>query len=490
MSISENNNNIEPTRSQSNLEETPKARHYGKLSNKVCPEGMTIEEWQIGLRRETAIEAQFEVEHLDQNRIWGDYIVSGKMGRYRVAFRGVLSDRNYCSCLDFRTNGLGTCKHIESVALFLAEEVPGYPWANLTYAPPYTSIYVSYKGGRSIRIRIGETQQKSFIAIRDRYFDKEGKLPEKRYDQLEDICQQCISLDPEFRCYDDVFDFAREVIDRQEWERTIEAAYPARLLTDGPVGLQGELLQRKAYAMIHKGYGLIANISNDYAVVEVISLGLAILSLYPKGRRGYIVIAGSPSERAHWQTALSSLGEETAISIVTPQEFVRIDFSKQEHPTSFVYIDDADVLKEWRNSLSIVLKGLKIGHLYMRVATLTTLTPVQVSSILQHISPYTIGPFYRFIHTYRPIFPLLDDGSNMPIEIKDIVFLPNEIDLHQTFVSPSPIDNDRNETPGDKATATPASQKLQNLFSALEAVIDDQEALRELKNIAKRFTKE
>ena len=90
-----------------------------KLSNRFCPEGMTVEEWQVGLRREFAEQNPFDVEHLDENRIWGDYLVANGRNRYRVAFRGVRSERNYCSCLDFRTNGLGTCKHIEAVTLFL-----------------------------------------------------------------------------------------------------------------------------------------------------------------------------------------------------------------------------------------------------------------------------------------------------------------------------------------------------------------------------------
>ena len=73
-----------------------------RLSNKICPDDMTIEEWQVALRRETAQMSNFKVEHLDRNRIWGDYLVSGVTGRYKVAFRGVQSDRNFCSCLDFR----------------------------------------------------------------------------------------------------------------------------------------------------------------------------------------------------------------------------------------------------------------------------------------------------------------------------------------------------------------------------------------------------
>ena len=82
-----------------------------KLSNRFCPEGMTVEEWQVALRHEFARDNEFIVEHLDDNKIWGDYLVHNGANHYRVAFRGVRSDKNFCSCLDFRTNGLGTCNY-------------------------------------------------------------------------------------------------------------------------------------------------------------------------------------------------------------------------------------------------------------------------------------------------------------------------------------------------------------------------------------------
>src|SRR5260370_704093 len=49
---------------------------------------------------------------------WTDYtvtsLVSGKT--YHVALRGLERGQSYCSCPDFRTNTLGTCKHLMKVA--------------------------------------------------------------------------------------------------------------------------------------------------------------------------------------------------------------------------------------------------------------------------------------------------------------------------------------------------------------------------------------
>ena len=51
---------------------------------------------------------------LDPDRPWTDYtITSQQSGKtYRVSLRGFEPGQSYCTCPDFRTNHLGTCKHV------------------------------------------------------------------------------------------------------------------------------------------------------------------------------------------------------------------------------------------------------------------------------------------------------------------------------------------------------------------------------------------
>src|SRR3954447_12178875 len=54
------------------------------------------------------------VRAMDPARPWSDYLVTNRVSgkTYRVALRGTAPGDSYCSCPDFRTNTLGTCKHI------------------------------------------------------------------------------------------------------------------------------------------------------------------------------------------------------------------------------------------------------------------------------------------------------------------------------------------------------------------------------------------
>ena len=65
-------------------------------------------------RQERARTEKFRLRSSDSKRPWADYaIISALSGKtYRVALRGEQRGDSFCSCPDFRTNTLGTCKHI------------------------------------------------------------------------------------------------------------------------------------------------------------------------------------------------------------------------------------------------------------------------------------------------------------------------------------------------------------------------------------------
>ncbi len=401
-----------------------------RISNKVCPEGMTIEEWQVALRREQAEFAQFEVLHLDQNRIWGDYSVANKQGAcYRTAFRGVLSEKNYCSCLDFRTNGLGTCKHLEAVLLYLQKEVAGYPWAGIVYLPAYTSIFVNYKGGRSIVIRVGQDFASEYLALKERYFDENGVLPEENYHLLPNICEQAEAISVSFRCYDDVKDFVQERLNQKNWEAELAKVYPQSWIPFSDKCLDSELkkIATFLYNLTAQSNGLILSSDNRYIPFLISELFRTVHTFTHEHRQSYIVLSET-TDILLWRKIFQYKDElkSLPISILSASEFIDL-VDKGLDTVPFVYIDHAECLKEWKDTLSIAVKQISIAHLYLRVQTIEDLTPVQMSSILQHISPFILGPFYKFIHSSRTIFPLADSGQNLPETLKNIVAIAPDL---------------------------------------------------------------
>lgn len=88
-----------------------------KLSRTVTPQGMSAEQWQIALRQQYGKEQNFGFENLGSEPVFSEFSVSNPdtNSRYRVKVRGSQVGDNHCTCMDYATNELGTCKHIEFV---------------------------------------------------------------------------------------------------------------------------------------------------------------------------------------------------------------------------------------------------------------------------------------------------------------------------------------------------------------------------------------
>jgi uncharacterized Zn finger protein len=65
-------------------------------------------------RQERSGKEAMNVRSMNTDKPWVDYVVTSQQsGRsYRVALRGLETGQSFCTCPDFRTNHLGTCKHI------------------------------------------------------------------------------------------------------------------------------------------------------------------------------------------------------------------------------------------------------------------------------------------------------------------------------------------------------------------------------------------
>ena len=451
-----------------------------RLSNKICPDNMTIEEWQVALRRENARESNFSVEHLDKNRIWGDYLVCSDTGRYKVAFRGVQSDRNFCSCLDFRTNGLGTCKHLEAVSLFLQEHVPGYPWAGLSYAAEYSSMFVSYKGGRSIRIRIGDAYRNEYERLKEKYFTEDGVLPEANFHLLDQISQEAVNISPSFRCYDDVQEFVTEQLNLKQWQNELRSAYPEQAIPWDKKALSPAYKEVESllYELCFNGYGFIIGVKHPFYIHLIARLTEEIYQGEEVRDKGYIIV-NSDTDVLVWQSILFQYSEyiHLPVQVLSQQQFLKHQTTLGEKAT-FVYINDADCLKEWKNPLSLAIKRLEIKHLYLHVEALKSFTPVQLSSILQHINPFIIGPFYKFIHTYRPMFPLQEYRNLLPPEMRLFTHFVTRV-LLKAHILPS-ADNTAPQLPIEELlTPTDRVNKFLSLLGDILADSEASELLRE-----------
>src|SRR5947207_953519 len=124
----------------------PPQRKAVKLSRLHKPEGMSLEDWQIELRRQFGRDQRFDIVNVGDHLIFSEFEVTNPQNQnsYRVSIRGQQPGNNFCSCPDFATNALGTCKHIEFTLGYLERKRGGKTALRDGYQPAYSEVYLQY----------------------------------------------------------------------------------------------------------------------------------------------------------------------------------------------------------------------------------------------------------------------------------------------------------------------------------------------------------
>ena len=121
------------------------------------PDNMTLEQWQAALRKQFGRGQKFGVKRLGDDPVFTDFAVTNPQSgnTYRVTVRGLGTGDNTCTCPDFVTNSLGTCKHVEFVVGKLETNRKTAPRLKAGFHPPYSEVFLQYGSQREVRFRPG-----------------------------------------------------------------------------------------------------------------------------------------------------------------------------------------------------------------------------------------------------------------------------------------------------------------------------------------------
>src|SRR5437867_6370927 len=205
----------DPTITGTKRKPSRKASSDPRLSRLRRPHDMPVEDWQIRLRRQFGREQSFVLENLGAEPVFSEFAVTNPEGgaRYRVAIRGPGVGENFCSCADFATNDLGTCKHIEFTLARVEAKRGGRAALKRGFWPPYSEVYLHYANGRSVRFRVGAECPPALIKRAGRVFDQAAgwSLPPERLSRFDAFLAAAQRSGHEVRCYDDALVFVAEL---------------------------------------------------------------------------------------------------------------------------------------------------------------------------------------------------------------------------------------------------------------------------------------
>ena len=108
---------------------------------------------QIERRRQRGLEDLAKIVNRGQHPVYSVFEVTSTTDRnYTVQIRSLTEQLNTCTCPDYRTNTIGTCKHIEGVLANLEKEFTEQWEEFVSQAPPISQVYVRHAERTTVRV--------------------------------------------------------------------------------------------------------------------------------------------------------------------------------------------------------------------------------------------------------------------------------------------------------------------------------------------------
>jgi superfamily II DNA or RNA helicase len=410
-------------RPRTDEDDQPRQRK-AKLSRLQKPPGMSLEDWQIELRRQFGREQAYRLRNLGDDPIFSEFEVVNPQsgGHYRVQIRGPRPGDNFCTCPDFATNTLGTCKHIEFTLAGLERKRGGAARLRAGFQPPYSEVYLHYGLRREVRFRPGTGCPVELARLAARYFGADGMLLPEAFAQFEDFLTEAERIDPELRCGDDALAFVAEVRDGEHRARRVDEEFSRGIRSAAfkdLVGLNLYDYQREAALFAARaGRCLIGDEMGLGKTIESVAAAEIMARLFGVER---VLIVCPTSLKHQWQHELERLVKHRRVEVINglrprrekgfaAESFFKVmnydtvhsdlDMISRWGP-DLVILDEAQRIKNWSTRVARSVK--RIGSPYALVLTGTPLENrlEELISIVQFVDRFRLGPTFRLLHEHQ-----------------------------------------------------------------------------------------
>jgi len=400
---------------------------------------------EINKRRLRARQEAFGICNLDPpHPVFSNFRVQSKSGlTYSVEIRDLRQRQFACDCVDFRINGLGTCKHVEAVLLHLqarfrrlfeAAHKSGSTRIEVVVDPAADTLCVLNGSG-------------SLPKVLQKWFDAEGRLADGSPEAARTALEQLRTTDfPQIRLSQEIVPWIenrRRAAERKqlrhEYELKVQGGeWPAHETTVPLFPYQREGMLHLAFterALLADEMGLGKTIQAIAACALLQRLGQAqrALVVTPASLKTeweeqirkfttlpYQLVFGGPSQR------LRAYADAPFFTLVNYEQMVidALDVNARLRP-DIVVLDEAQRIKNWSTKTAQAIKRLR-----SRYAFILTGTPIEnrideLHSLMDFLNPTVLGPLFRF---NRDFYELDDRGR--PVGCRNLDQLHARIQPH------------------------------------------------------------
>src|ERR1700722_7244475 len=427
-------------RRQSNS--TTKPTKEPKLSRTRAPVNLSPVDWQRGLRRQFGREQAFGLENLGSEPFFSEFRVSNPVSksRYRVAIRGLGPGGNFCSCPDYATSELGTCKHLEFTLAQLEKKRGARTAFARGYQPAFSELYLRNEGKRRVHFRAGTDCPPHLIEAAAGLFDAEhdGMLPEERLGDLEHFMEHFLATaskcGQEFRAYDDALASIAGRRDAAQRASKLKQLFPRgaadpKLLALLKVPLYPYQAEGALFA-VRVGRGLIAD---DMGLGKTIQAIAATDILARHFGVSKVLVICPTLLKYQWQSEIMRFARrqgEKAARVINggraqrQQDFALEDFCKITNyeklkpdldliagwAPELVIVDEAQRVKNWNTIAARALKRIDSSYAIVLTGTPLENKLEELISIVQFVDQHRLGPTWKLLHEHQ----VKDEAGRVP----------------------------------------------------------------------------
>ena len=349
-----------------------------------------------------------------------DYVVTSSSGSfYTVELRSLAERTNSCGCLDHRTNGLGTCKHIEGALHRFGHARRGGTGS------PRIEVFVDQRGTPGLECLVPDGAPAGLAGEARRLCEAIGSGSCESLRDLEGLAER----------NSDALRISRRVAgwleDRLVRERRgRERAEFERQLASGERSL--DMLKFRLYdyqveGALHLAFTERALLADEMGLGKTVQAIAACALLREQRGISRVLVVSPASLKAEWDDQIAKFTDLSA-TIVKGN---RIDRRKAYDAGSFftlcnyeqivsdgdlvpecvapdvIVLDEAQRIKNWQTKTAAAVKNLKSRYAFVLTGTPIENRIDELYSIVQFLDPGLFGPLFRF---NRDFYALDDRG--------------------------------------------------------------------------------
>jgi superfamily II DNA or RNA helicase len=380
---------------------------------------------QIKRRRKRGLEELTKIVNRGRHPVYSTFEVASTSERaYTVQIRSLTERLNTCTCPDYCTNTIGTCKHIEGVLANLQKEFTDRWDEFIVQAPPITQMYVHHAERTTVRVTLPLPERKRLHELLTRYFDAQGILQGKVTQSLPALLSELNRLPARERKQVHI---GQAVHDHLKNQQDIEAVEQQKhwFLDQVQQGnrslsvISTPLYGYQEEGVLHLAFGRRALLADDMGLGKTVQ-AIAAATLLKQLRDIQRVLIVCPASLKHqWAreirrfTSLSvqviegnkiqrrQLYRDLQFFNTINYELVRFDEEQlSQHEFDLVILDEAQRIKNWRTKTADRVKRLRSPYAFVLTGTPLENRLDELYSIFQFIDPTILGPLWRFNERY------------------------------------------------------------------------------------------